>query len=167
MKRILTFGVLTGLCACGSAKEPPAGSRTSGEVCPPRKVVLDGVEVPGLIHGYAVTESYRGQRVDRVTLLNHEEPCANLVSKVWRPPAEGEVSVHAKASTAALARGLTMGSTNTFGIDVRMLTPPPRAIGDTVTLCVPETTFTLAAKERGIPAVVGGTFTGTWCGETR
>jgi hypothetical protein len=129
MQRLVFASVIAlGVGACGGKKDDPSGGGGGGGggTCPPLKVVHDGVEVPGLTHGYAVTESYRGQRVDRVTLLNHEESCGKLVSRVSSPPAEGEVSVQASASSAALARGLTMGRTNTFGIDVRMLTPAPQ-----------------------------------------
>ncbi len=162
MKRLAVVCAVSALFACGGKKSDDRGG--GGGTCAPLKVTIDGAEVPGLVHGYALTQIYKGERSEQVVVLNREETCANLLSKAGRPTPDGEIDVRANAGASTMTRGVGLGSHTQLGVDVKLLGAAPKAVGDKVTLCVPVTSFTGADDHKGKAVVVSGTFTGTWCG---
>lgn len=146
----------------GSAAAAGSGSAAAPAACPPLKVTIDGVEVPGLVHGYAVTEKEDGKSSEQVIIYNHDKhTCEQLASKSGIPIEEGEVDVRANAGDTTT---VGVGASTQFGVDVKLVSAAPTKPGDVVTLCVPETTVSGFGELKGKNIVVSGTFTGTYCG---
>lgn len=146
---------------CGGKKEGGGGA-----ACGPLKVTVDGVDVAGLGNGLAITQKEGGESSEQVQLFNHAKAtCAQVLSKSGREVPEGEIDVRANAGKSMMTKGVGIDAHSQMGVEVKLTSAAPKAVGDPVTLCVPETTFTPRVGDyKDKKVTVSGTFAGTWCG---
>lgn len=150
-------------CSKKEVPAPPAAPTT----CAPLKVLVDGEQVTGLVHGLAITQVQGGERSEQVQVFNHAKvTCEQVLSKSGRMVEDGEIDVRANAGKGLMSKGIGFDAHSQLGVEVALMGAAPSKPGDQVTLCAPETTFKPTVGEfKGKSVTVSGTFMGTWCGE--
>ncbi|MBT9560630.1 MAG: hypothetical protein IV100_31690 [Myxococcales bacterium] len=154
--------------ACSKKEAPaPAAPPAAPTTCAPLKVLVDGEQLTGLVHGLAITQVQGGERSEQVQVFNHAKvTCEQVLSKSGRSVEDGEIDVRANAGKTMMSKGIGFDAHSQLGVEIALMGTAPTKPGDKVTLCAPETTFKPTAGEfKGKSVTVSGTFTGTWCGE--
>ncbi|HEX5061667.1 MAG TPA: hypothetical protein VFV99_20010 [Kofleriaceae bacterium] len=158
------FALLLLLVAC--AKKDAA----SGGACKDLTVTVDGTPLPAMPHGLAKANNMNGDISYEVDVFNHDKTtCDMLLDKSGRQIPEGEVSVRAFAAGAGMTgKGVAISAHTQMGGNVTLASPPPKAVGDVVKVCVDNVSFKpIAGDYKDKQVVVNGRFVGTYCGEMK
>ncbi len=140
------------------------GAETSakGSKCGPLKVVVDGEEVTNLTHGVAYTLVNKEYRTEEVDLYNHDQvTCEDALDFGYQSkPGEQKIGAFARD-----AQGLNTDAYTWFGVQTKV-SKQPAGVGEEMTICVDETTFTPdTGVYTGKELTISGSFTGTYCGD--
>lgn len=150
------------LAACGNKQS------ASGGECKALSVTVDGTPLPAMPHGLAKANNMNGDVSYEVNVFNHDKAtCDQLLNKAGREIPEGEVSVRAFAAGAGMTgKGVAIGAHTQMGGHVTLASPPPKAVGDVVKVCVDNVAFKpIAGDYKDKNVVVNGLLEGTYCGE--
>jgi len=156
--------VLLSVLACACAKK----DRASGGACKDLTVTVDGTPLPAMPHGLAKANNMNGDISYEVDVFDHDTAtCDTMLNKSGRQVPDGEVSVRAFAGGAGMTgKGLAIGAHTQMGGNVTLASPPPKAVGDVVEVCVDNVTFKpIAGAYKDKQVVVNGLFAGKYCGE--
>jgi hypothetical protein len=137
--------------------------------CKPLTVSVDGAPLAGLQPtGLARLDKMKTDSSYEVEVFNHAKvTCEAWTNKKGRAVEPNEIGVRALAGgTGMMGKGVGIESHMQFGGDVSVVGAKPKAVGDKVTLCASEITFTPrigAYKDKKV--VISGLFEGSYCGE--
>ena len=153
------------LAACGNKDGGSAGG-----ACKPLSVTVDGAALPALGHGLAKANNMNGDISYEVDLYNHAKAtCDELLNRAGRAVPDDEISVRAFAAGAGMTgKGVAIDAHTQMGGSVTLASPPPKAVGDVVKVCVDHAAFKpIAGTYKDKDVVVDGLFEGTYCGEMK
>ncbi len=172
--RLAMIIVVALIAACGEkkdAKDKPGGGGGATAGCGPMSVTIDGKAVEGLTHAFAFTQKDSDGDGDKsneqIHVYNHAGAnCAQMLGTEGREIAPGEIVIRAVVGNTITTRGVGINFYSQLDIDVKLTSPAPSKLGDTVTMCIPRTEMTPVGDgiEAGKKVVISGTVTGTWCG---
>jgi hypothetical protein len=146
------------------------GKKMTAESCGPLTVTVDGQPLAAMPHGVARANVMNGDTSYEVEVFNHDKTtCEQLLSKTGREIPDGEVSVRAFAGGDGLmGKGVGIGAHTQAGGDVELVSAKPKAVGDVVSICVSETTFTPKIGDHKDKKIVfKGLVSGKYCGEMK
>lgn len=137
--------------------------------CKPLTVVVDGVTLTGQQPaGLARLDKMGSTTAYEVEVFNHTKiTCEQWTNKKGRVVEPGELGVRALAGgQGTMGTGVGLGVHFQFGGKVDVVGVKPKAIGDKVTLCASEITFTpQVGAYKGKKVTIEGLFEGSYCGE--
>jgi len=149
--------VLLALAACAKASD--------GDSCPALSVTVDGVPLPAMTHGYALSSHVNGRVQWVVDVSTVDRGCDRYMAKDGRILEDGEQNVSA-----------SIGVTSTVGIAnlavtsdrVNIVGAPPSKPGDKLALCVTDASFGGEFDVyKGKTIAMTGKLEGTYCGEQK
>jgi hypothetical protein len=171
MKTTILCAVSTLLLAGACSKEGGQGAQASSAEgggagaggCPALKITVDGQPLDGMTRGLAYTMVSGSYRTEMVDLFNKDEvKCAEVMAPS-RSPLDGEVMARAFGGPA---QGLGLDAYTHIAAKATDVTAKAGKVGDKMTICVKETSFTPnAGRFEGENVTVSGAFTGEYCGE--
>lgn len=142
---------------------------TDPKDCTPLTVTVDGAPLTGLVPtGLARMDKMGGETPYEVEIFNHAKiTCEQWTNKNGRVVEPGELGVRALAGgSGMMGKGVGIESHMQFGGDVSLVGAKPKAVGDKVTLCASEITFTPRIGDyKDKKVTIAGRFEGTYCGE--
>jgi len=154
--------VITLAAACSKKSSDPKD-------CKPLTVTVDGTPLTGFQPtGLARMDKMGAESPYEVEVFNHTKiTCEQWMNKKGRTVEPGEVAVRALAGgKGMMGKGIGLGAHMQFEGDITVVGAKPTKIGDQVTLCASELTFTPQVGEhKGKKVTVGGLFAGSYCGE--
>ena len=142
---------------------------TDPKDCKPLTVTIDGAPLTGQQPtGLARLDKMGTSLSYEVEVFNHTKiTCEQWTNKKGRIVEPGELGVRALAGgDGVMGKGVGIESHMQFGGDVDVVGAKPKAVGDKVTLCASEITFTPkvgAYKDKKV--TISGLFEGSYCGE--
>lgn len=137
--------------------------------CKPLTVTVDGAPLTGqLPTGLARLDKMGTDSSYEVEIFNHAKiTCEQWTNKKGRVVEPGELGVRALAGgQGTMGQGVGLEVHFQFGGKVDVVGAKPKAIGDKVTLCASEITFTpQVGGYKGKKVTIAGLFEGSYCGE--
>lgn len=142
---------------------------TDPKDCKPLAVAVDGAPLAGFLPtGLARLDKMGSTTALEVEVFNHAKiTCEQWTNKKGRVVEPGEIGVRALAGgEGMMGQGVGLEMHMQFGGEVGVVGTKPKAIGDKVTLCASDITFTpQVGAYKGKKVAISGLFTGTYCGE--
>jgi hypothetical protein len=163
MRRLATMLMLISAAACG-------GKKKSAESCGAVTATLDGKPLPAMKHGLARAMVMNGDTHYEVQISNLDKTtCEQFADKSGTPIPEGQVAITAFAGGGgAMGKGVRFEANTMAGESAELVSPPPKAKGDKVQICVDDATVKMmVGPNKDKELKVSGLFEGPYCGEIR
>ncbi len=144
---------------------------TDPKDCKPLSVTVDGTPLTIFQPtGLARMDIMGSDTPYEVEVFNHTKiTCEQWTNKKGRVVEPGETAVRALAGgKGMMGKGIGLGAHMQFEGDIRVVGATPTKVGDQVTLCASEMSFTPQVGEhKGKKVTVSGLFIGSYCGEMK